>query len=99
MGIDNNIYYCDLYDIYNKLLTDKQKKYFYDYYFLDLSLAEIAETYNLSRNAIFDQIKHTENKLKEFEDNLKLKEKIDKIENLDLDSKIKELILDIIKEW
>lgn len=98
MDLDKNIYLADLYDIYQNLLTPKQKSYFYDYYFLDLSLAEIAENYNLSRNAIFDQIKHTENKLLEFEEKLKLYNKLTKIEGLDLDVKVKTQILDILKE-
>ncbi len=98
MGLEKNIYLADLYDIYQNLLTEKQKKYFYDYYFLDLSLAEIAETYNLSRNAIFDQIKHTENKLIEFEESLALYAKIKKIEDLNIEEGLKNKILDIIKE-
>lgn len=98
MDIEKNIYLADLYDIYKELLTSKQANYFYDYYFLDLSLAEIAKNYNLSRNAIFDQIKHAENKLLECEDKLKIYYKIKKIENLDIPNSYKELVLDIMKE-
>ena len=36
------IYYNNLYDCYNLLLTEKQRKYFEEYYFNNLSLSEIA---------------------------------------------------------
>ena len=39
------VYIIDLYDIYGSLLTEKQRAYFEDYYFLDLSLSEMAENY------------------------------------------------------
>ena len=48
-----------LYDIYNELLTDKQKMYFEEYYYCDMTLQEIASLHNISRNAVFDQLKKT----------------------------------------
>ena len=45
-----------LYDLYQGLLTEKQKKYFEDYYFDNLSLGEMSDAYDVSRNAIFKQI-------------------------------------------
>lgn len=89
---------CGLYDLYSNLLTDKQKNYFEDYYFMDLSLAEIAENNNVSRNAVFDQIKRTVNTLLEIEEAVKLNEKIEKIQSMNLDSEIKENIISILKE-
>ena len=65
--MEEYVYYNNLYDCYYKLLTDKQKKYFEDYYFSNLSLGEIAENYNVSRNAVYKQIQITINKLKEYE--------------------------------
>ena len=62
MEMDKEIYLSSLYDYYSPLLTDKQKDYFEDYYFNNLSLAEIAENNDTSRNAIHKQIKDTENK-------------------------------------
>ena len=64
-----------LYDYYGELLTDKQKMYFEDYYFSNLSLQEIAENNNVSRNAIHNSLKDIINKLKYYEDKLKLYEK------------------------
>ena len=87
---------CGLYDLYSNLLTEKQKNYFEDYYFMDLSLAEIAENNNVSRNAVFDQIKRTVNTLLEIEEAVKLNEKIEKIQSMNIDSEIKENIISIL---
>ena len=67
-AMDKEIYLSGLYDYYGALLTDKQREYFENYYFNNLSLAEIAENYNTSRNAIHKQIKDTENKLLYYEE-------------------------------
>ncbi|MGI6786999.1 MAG: YlxM family DNA-binding protein [Acholeplasmataceae bacterium] len=60
---------------YQNLLTDKQKDYFRMYYYDDYSLSEIAEIMNVSRNAVYDQLKRVESKLLEYEEKLKLEEK------------------------
>lgn len=89
----DNFYLIDLYDIYGNLLTDKQKMYFEDYYFDNLSLKEISDNYNLSRNAIYNSLKETKEKLENFEKNLKINEKNKKIKeiiNIIEDKKIKE---------
>ena len=49
--------YNHLFDYYGCLLTEKQQEYFTSYYFDDMSLAEIADIYNVSRNAVHDQLK------------------------------------------
>lgn len=87
-----------LYDIYHNLLTEKQRTYFEDYYFSDLSLAEIAENYDVSRNAVHDQLKRCVNELEDYENKLHLKEKFENISNLNLDEKQKNDILDILWE-
>ena len=46
-----------LYDYYKELLTNKQREYFEDYYFDNLTLSEIADNNDVSRNAIHKQIK------------------------------------------
>ena len=88
----------ELYDIYGSLLTDKQRTYFEDYYYMDLSLAEIAENYNISRNAIHDQLKRVNDALINFESNLHLQAKIKKINELEIDEKTKDTILNILWE-
>ena len=99
MDMDDVIYYNELYDLYGKLLTDKQREYFEDYYFNNLSFSELAENYNVSRNAVFKQLKITKEKLLEFDNALKLYEKKKKI--IDIidciqDKYIKEKLEDLI---
>lgn len=80
--MDDYILYNNLYDCYFKLLTDKQRKYFEDYYFRNLSLGEMSEDYQISRNAIYKQIQITTKKLKEYEEKLNLYEKKQKLEEI-----------------
>ena len=87
-----------LYDIYSQLLTEKQRSYFEDYYYNDLSLAEIASNYNISRNGVFDQIKRTCEALELYESKLKLAYKYKKIEELKIDSVLLQQITDILWE-
>lgn len=56
--------------MYGKLLTEKQYNYINDYYNNDLSLSEIAENYNITRQAARDNIKKGESKLFEYEEKL-----------------------------
>ncbi len=76
------IYYNDLYDCYKELLTKKQKEYFEDYYFSNLSLGEIADNYNVSRNAVHKQLQITINKLKEYEGKLNIYKNKKEIESI-----------------
>ncbi len=87
-----------LYDLYNTLLTEKQKVYFEEYYFSDLSISEIAENHNISRNGVFDQIKRVNASLEDYEKKLKLFHKISRLHTLDLEKEDLEKVLDIIKE-
>ena len=99
MDMDDVIYYNELYDLYGKLLTDKQREDFEDYYFNNLSFSELAENYNVSRNAVFKQLKITKEKLLEFDNALKLYVKkkkiidlIDCIQDKDIKEKLEDLI-------
>ena len=73
--MEDRIYLIDLYDIYGELLDDKKKEYFESYYFDNLSLGEISENLDVSRNAVHKQIKVVEDKLKFYEEKLCLYEK------------------------
>lgn len=64
-----------LFDFYQALLTDKQRTYMELYYLDDLSLGEIAESYKVSRQAVYDNIRRTETMLEEYEEKLRLFEK------------------------
>lgn len=68
-------YYIVLYDFYGNLLSEKQKEYFEYYYFDNLSLGEISENLNISRNAIHKSLKKIEQKLEEYEEKLQLYKK------------------------
>ena len=65
-------YLIILYDYYGELLSDDNKKYFEDYYFDNLSLGEIADNANISRNAVHKHIKSAEAKLMFYEEKLSL---------------------------
>jgi uncharacterized protein len=92
------LYLIDLYDIYSSLLTDKQQKYFEDYYFNNLSLSEISENEDITRNAIHKHIKDACEKLNYYEEKLKINEKnkkilkISKKLNKELQKEIEEII-------
>ncbi len=70
--LEKVIYYNELYDFYKDLLTLKQRKYYEDYYFSNMSLQELAEEYNVSRNAIYKQLQNILKKLDHYEEVLKL---------------------------
>lgn len=61
-----------LFDLYQSLLTEKQRLYFDLYYQQDYSLHEIAELYDVSRNAVFDHLKKVEDHLLNYEEKLGL---------------------------
>ena len=57
-----------LLDFYGDLLTDKQRECFSLYYNEDLSLSEIAEQRGISRQGVWDNIRHAEAALREIEE-------------------------------
>lgn len=59
-----------LYDTYGRLLTGKQRLWFELHYLEDMSLAEIADEYNVTRQAVHDAILRAEQKLVNFEKQL-----------------------------
>ncbi|MBO0423006.1 DNA-binding protein [Enterococcus plantarum] len=61
-----------LFEFYSTLLTEKQMNYMEMYYADDFSLGEIAEEYDISRQAVYDNIKRTEKILEEYEKKLHL---------------------------
>jgi len=64
-----------LYDFYGQMLTDKQRQIIELYYNEDLSLGEISEVVNISRQGVHDILKRSEKILYNYEKKLKLVEK------------------------
>ena len=90
-----------LFDYYEELLTEAQKSYFIDYYFNNLSLAEISENQGVSRNAVSKDLKLTTEKLINYEEKLKLFEKDNKLRKVIeevKDNEIKEKLNKILDE-
>ena len=95
--MEKNVEISMLCQIYGKVLTKKQYEVITDYYNNDLSLSEIAENNDITRQAVRDIIKKTENKLYELEKNIgfmkknleeeelitNIKEKLQKLEELE----------------
>lgn len=68
--MEKNVKISILSDLYGNLLTEKQFEFIDDYYNNDLSLSEIAENNNITRQAVRDIIKKGEKKLFEYEEKL-----------------------------
>lgn len=67
-----------LFDFYGKLLSDKQYQAVELYYIYDLSLAEIGEEMNITRQGVYDTLKRSEQKLYHYEETLGLIKKFKK---------------------
>lgn len=90
--MEKNVQISMLCQIYGKLLTDKQISVLNDYYNNDLSLSEIAENHNITRQAVRDIIKKGENKLFEFEEKLAIMKK-----TLNQEKQIQEILKELSK--
>jgi len=80
--LEKNVKVSILLEIYGKLLTEKQLEILTDYYNNDLSLSEIAENNEITRQAVLDNIKKGECKLFELEEKLLIMEKMLKQEKV-----------------
>ncbi|GLO65966.1 MULTISPECIES: putative DNA-binding protein [Oceanobacillus] len=88
-----------LFDFYQELLTPKQRNYMEMYYLEDYSLGEISELFQVSRQAVYDNIKRTEAMLESYEEKLHLYSKfeqrvklLDKLKLLTTDNHVHEYI-------
>lgn len=110
-SLEKKVQVSMLCQIYGKMLTEKQYEVLSDYYNNDLSLSEIAENNQITRQAVRDIIKKGENKLFELEEKLAFMEKtlkqekqlqqileeLSKIEETSSDKKV-EKILNHVRE-
>ena len=99
-------------EIYGKLLTKKQYSILNDYANEDLSLTEIAENNNITRQAVNDIVKKEENKLLEYEQKLGIMKKtinqekqiqnilseLSKITDTSSDKKVEKILNSVRKE-
>ena len=81
-----------LWEIYGKLLTEKQYEFIDDYYNNDLSLSEIAENNDITRQAVRDIIKKGEKKLFDYEEKLKMMKRM-----LNQEKKIEKILSELTK--
>lgn len=98
-NMEDRDYIIILYDYYGELFHDKQKEYFESYYFDNLSLGEISDNLDISRNAIHKGIKTIVDKLYFYEDKLgmyrryqNLSKAIDMVEDEKIRKKLKDIL-------
>ena len=66
-----------LFDFYQSLLTNKQRNYLELFYLEDYSLSEIADTFNVSRQAVYDNIRRTGDLVEDYEKKLEFYQKFE----------------------
>lgn len=79
--MDKNVTIPLLMDLYGNMLSKSKFEDLYAYYNDDFSLSEIAANTNKSRQAVFDSVKHSENTLIKFENELGFLKKMDLIKS------------------
>ena len=90
--MDKKVEVSMLLQIYGKLLTEKQYRVIDYYYNEDLSLSEIAENEEITRQGVRDIIKKGEKKLFEYEEKLLFMKRM-----LNQEKKIEEILLELTK--
>lgn len=70
--LDEVVRLAYLYDFYGPLLKDRHREIFEQYVLDDLSLSEIANEYEITRQGVYDIVKRCSKKLESYEDKLML---------------------------
>lgn len=102
MNLEKNLKMSLLFDFYGKLLTPARQEVFEEYYFNNMSLAEVAENYNISRQAVLDSLKKSEKQLLLLEETLKMLEKYEKTKKIVeevLNSKQTQKVKELLTLW
>ncbi len=91
-------YILALYEIYNCLLTQREKSYFENYYYEDYSLQEIADNFEVSKSYVGKYLNNISKKLNNYENKLNLYVKNEKIKEIvkSLDEKTRNEILQLL---
>ncbi len=79
--LDEIVHLSILYDFYGELLSEHKKQIFEDYVLNDLSLSEIAEVKNISRQGVYDIIRRCSKELKDYESKLALVQKFQSVKD------------------
>ncbi len=77
--MEKDLRYVELFELYQGLLTARQRELFSSHYLYDLSLSEIAEPDGNTRQSVYACLKSVKKKLDEYESMLKLKSKNQKL--------------------
>ena len=77
--MEKDLRYVELFELYQGLLTEKQRETFLSHYCYDLSLAEIAEPEGSTRQSVYAVIKTVKEKLDEYEQKLGFLDKNQKL--------------------
>ena len=93
MKIDDITRQSLLYDFYGALLTERQKEVMELYHEENLSLAEIAEEFGISRQGVHDALHKAEKSLENYEEKLGLVERFSRTSDAisEIDSRIEQL--------
>ena len=97
-SLEETVYIAELFSIYGGLLPTKQQEFINLHYIEDLSLSEIANQNNISRQAVHDALHQGKTNLEKYESVLKLHEKGFHTNN---DSQVtvdKKLIMNILED-
>lgn len=70
--LEERLYHSALFDFYGALLTEKQRRCLTMYLFEDLSLSEIGDALEISRQAVYDMLRRAEDTLVGYEARLGL---------------------------
>lgn len=70
MSLEKNLYLASLLDLYGPLLSTTQRQVMEDYLLKDLTITEIGQNHDVSRQAVKDAISKAEAKLQMYENKL-----------------------------
>ena len=77
--MEKDFRYVELFELYQGLLTERQRQIFSSHYCYDLSLSEIAEPDGNTRQSVYAVVKNVKAKLDEYESALGLYKKNQKL--------------------